>query len=224
MRLALVLSLALTAPVGAQWPATLSLSEVAEVSQGRVVVLQRDVEGAPWPRVRLYRFIDASPEQSLAMLADYEHQRTYIADLKEARIERQLDSGRTEVFYRYASNVPFVSDVTYTVLDRLRRHPDGSYSLDWILRSGQRVKHTEGTARFSPWTNPATGRVGTLLTYDNYVVPDFPFASRGFVRSKAISAMRDAVDAIAAEVERETTKDRALLERQVASLRAVLKH
>ena len=220
----LVVSLALTHPVGAQWPATLSSSEAADIGLGRVVVLQLDVAGSPWPRVRLYRFIDATPEQSLAMLADYAHRRDYIVDLKEARIDRQLDSGRTEVFFRYASNVPFVPDVSYTLIDRLHRDQDGSYSIHWNLQSGRKVKRVEGSARFSQWINPANGRVGTLLTYDNYVVPDFPFASLGVVRQKAIAAMRDAVDAIATEVEREKAHDRPRLERQVAALRIALAH
>ena len=76
--------------------------------------------------------------------------------------------------------------------------------------------------RFSRWTNPASERVGTLLTYDNYVVPDFGFASVGVVRHKAITAMRAAVEAIAVEVERELAHDAPLLERQVAALRAAL--
>ena len=222
--LTLLLYLVLAHPAGAQWPAALPASDTGEISRGRVVMIQRDVEGTPWPRVRLHRFIDATPEQSIAMLADYAHRRTYLADLKEVRIERQLDSGRIEVFFRYASNVPLVPDVSYTLVDRLHRDRDGSYSIGWTLRSGKRVKRIDGNARFSRWTNPATGRVGTLLTYDNYVVPDFRFASVGVVRHKAIAAMGVAVEAIAVEVERELAHDAPLLERQVAALRVALAH
>ncbi len=214
--------LALAHPAEAQWPTAPIASDTAEIGRGRVVMHQRDVEGTPWPRVRLYRFIDATPEQSVAMLADYSHRHTYLADLKEARIERQVDSGRVEAFFRYASNVPLVPDVAYTLLDRLQRDRDGSYSIGWTLRSGERVKRIEGNARFSRWTNPESGRVGTLLTYDNFVVPDFRFASVGVVRRKAIAAMRDAVEAIAVEVERELAHDAPLLERQVAALRVAL--
>ncbi len=206
----------------AQWPDSLTESQAAQVAEGRVVVLQQDVEGAPWPRVRLYRFINATPEQSVAMLADYEHQRRYTADLKEARIVRRLDSARTEVFFRLASNVPFVSDVTYSVLDQIVRDSDETYRIQWTFLSGSKVKSIEGSARFSAWTNPRTGSPGTLLTYDNFVVPQFPFASLGFVRRKGVAAMRDAVDAIAVEVERELREDRSLLDGQVAALRAAL--
>jgi hypothetical protein len=210
--------------VEAQAPSEPTAAEAAEIGQGRVVVIEHDVEGTPWPRVRLYRFIDATPEQSAAMFADYEHQRDYNPDLKQVTIGQRLDSARAEVSYRYASNIAFVSDVTYTVLDRISRDSTGSYLIDWRLLSGSKVKHTEGSARFAPWTNPVSGQRGTLLTYDNYVVPDFRFASLGVVRAKAIGAMRRAVDAIAVEVLRERTSDATRLDRQLAALRSILPH
>lgn len=218
----LVLVHATAQRVEPQTAGVLTAAEAAEVGQGHVVVVERDVEGTPWPRVRLYRFIDAAPEQSAAMFADYEHQRDYNADLKESTVARRLDSARAEVLYRYASNVAFVTDVTYTVLDRISRDSTGSYAIEWRLVSGSKVKHVEGSARFASWTNPVTGQRGTLLTYDNYVVPSFRFASLGFVRAKAIAAMSHAVDAIAMEVQRERTADSPRLERQVAALRSAL--
>lgn len=219
-----VLVLATAQRLEAQGADALTAAEAAEVGQGHVVVVERDVEGAPWPRVRLYRFVDATPEQSAAVFADYEHQREYNADLKEVTIARRLDSARAEVFYRYASNVVFAADVTYTVLDRISHDSTGSYLIGWRLLKGSKVKYVEGSARFAPWTNPVTGRRGTLLTYDNYVVPAFRFASLGFVRGKAIAAMREAVDAIAIEVQRERSTDPARLDQQVSALRSVLSY
>lgn len=208
----------------AQTPPAPSSADATEIGHGRVVVIERDVDSLPWPRVRLYRFIEATPEQSAAMLADYEHQRDYNADLKEARIARRQDSARTEVFFRYAANVPFVSDVTYTVLDRVSRDSTGAYVIEWKFLSGSKVRQIEGSARFSPWTNPITGRPGTLLTYDNLVVPDFPFSSLGFVRRRAIANMRMAIDAIAIETQRELADDKPRLERQVTALRSALNY
>ena len=208
--------------LAAQQSETLTSAEWTAVAQGDVVLHRWPVANGPWPHLRLYRFIDASPEQSVAMFADYEHQTAYNADLKQATAGRRLDSARTEVFYRYASNVPMVSDVTYTVLDQIHREANDTYVITWHLISGSKVRSTDGSARFVPWRNPATAREGTLLTYDNLVVPDFVGASFGFVRDKAVAAMRDAVDAIAVETVRERTSDRPLLDRQVTALRAAL--
>jgi hypothetical protein len=220
---ALAATLALTSQcLAAQQGDTLTPAEWIAVAQEKVVLHQWPVADRPWPHLRLYRFIDATPEQSAAMFADYEHQTAYNVDLKQATAGRRLDSARTEVFYRYASNVPMVSDVTYTVLDQIRREPNDAYVITWRLVSGSKVRTTDGSARFSPYRNPATGQVGTLLIYDNLVVPDFFGASLGLVRDKAIAAMRDAVDAIAMETARERTSDRPLLDRQVAALRAAL--
>lgn len=209
-------------PIAAQPADTLTPAEWTAVGHGEIVLHQWPVAEGPWPRLRLYRFIDASPEQSAAMFADYEHQTTYNVDLKQATIGRHLDSARTEVFYRYASNVPMVSDVTYTVLDQIHREPTDTYAITWRLVSGSKVRTTEGSARFSPWKNAVTGQDGTLLVYDQLVVPAFFGASLGFVREKAIAAMRAAVDAIAVETLRERTSDLPVLDRQVAALRAAL--
>jgi hypothetical protein len=221
--LALAIMLAMMSrSIAAQPGDTLTPAEWTAVGQGEVVLHQWPVAEGPWPRLRLYRFIDASPEQSAAMFADYEHQTTYNVDLKQATIGRHLDSARTEVFYRYASNVPMVSDVTYTVLDQIHREPTDTYAITWRLVSCSKVRTTEGSAHFSPWKNAVTGQDGTLLVYDQLVVPAFFGASLGFVREKAIAAMRAAVDAIAVETLRERTSDRPVLDRQVAALRAAL--
>jgi hypothetical protein len=212
------------APAGwAQQRDTLSADETTAVGGGSSVMRRWAVEGAPWPRVRIYRFIDATPEQSAAMFADYEHQKDYITDLLESTIASRPDPTRAEVSFLYKSGVPiFGDDVRYSVLDELRRDPDGSYMIEWHLVKGEKLRSVNGGARFTDWRNPVTGREGTLLAYDQFVVPNVRGAGLFFVRRRALSDMRDAVDAIAAQVERERASDRAKLDRQVAALRAAL--
>jgi hypothetical protein len=206
----------------AQWPNQLTAADSARIEEGQVLVLERDVTNAPWPRVRLYRFIDATPEQSAAMLTDYEHQPMYSHDLKEARVVQKLGSARTHVFFRYASNVPLISDVTYTVFHRIRHDTTDVYRVEWSLIEGSKVKYIEGSARFSPWVKSMSANGGTLLTYDNFVIPAFPLAGLAFARRKGMDAMRDAVNAIAVEVARERRDSPTLLDRQVNALRAAL--
>jgi hypothetical protein len=206
----------------AQRTDSLSRAEADSVARQLLVVREWRVEGAPWPHVRLYRYINASPEQSAAMLADYEHQKDYIVDLKEATIVRRLDSARTHVFFRYASNVAFVSDITYTMHEEIRRDAVDSYVIAWRLVEGAALTSAEGSARFQRWRNPVTGADGTLLVYEQFIVPSSALTRLPFVRGKAGRDVRRAVDAIAAQVEREAAGDKPLLARQVTALRAVL--
>jgi hypothetical protein len=201
---------------------SLSHAEADSVARGSLVVREWPVEGTPWPRVRLYRFIDASPEESAAMLADYEHQKDYIADLKDATIVRRLDAVRTDVHFRYASNVPFVSDIVYVVRETLRRAGAGAYLLEWRLVEGSALTSVEGSARFEAWHNPVTDHDGTLLVYEQFIVPSSSLARLPFVRNKAGRDVRRAVDAIADEVTREQTGSRSALVARAAGLRAAL--
>jgi hypothetical protein len=209
-------------PANAQGTDSLPPSATDSVANGVVVLRQQPVDDTPWPRVRLYRFIDATPEQSAAMFADFEHQRTYVKNLDTAIIARRVDPAHTEVTFRYAAGIRWLPSATYTVLECLERVPGGGYRLAWTLVSGEKLKHVEGSARFTRWRNPATGRDGTLLVYDSFVIPSFRGAGFGFVRNRALDDMRGVVDAIAVEVERERASDRVLLDRQLAALRAVL--
>jgi hypothetical protein len=209
----------------AQGTDTMTAAEVTDVSGGRVAVRQWPIESAPWPRVRLFRFINATPEQSVAMLADYAHQRDYNADLDVAQVVKYRDSARTEVYFSYRPKKVLgfsLPRITYTVLDQIHREPNDTYAISWHLLSGSNVKSIQGSARFSPWTNPATGQAGTLLTYDQFVWPDVVGASLFFVRRKAVGEMVKAINAIASETERERLSDKSGLDKQIAELRRAL--
>ena len=76
------------------------------------------------------------------------------------------------------------------------------------------TKAAEGEARFEPY------RDGTLLTYQNLVVPGSALAGIGFIRGRAQSEVEATARAIAARVVKERASDRPLLEQQVRQLRA----
>ena len=223
-RLALVAALLASCPqmAIAQRLDSLSSADADTIGNQIVVMRQWPVDGSPWPRVRLYRFIDASPVESAGMLGDYEHQQDYIKDLDESRIVRRPDSTHAEVFFRYSAGLRFLPSATYTVLEELAHEPGSLYVISWRLVSGSKLKRVEGSARFAAWKNPVTGRDGTLLVYDQLVVPGFMGSGFGFVRNRALDDMRGAVDAIAMEVERERMSDKTRLDRQVAAVRAAL--
>ncbi len=213
---------ALHAAAGAQGVDTLPGAAMDSIAARLTVMRQTSVEQSSWPRVLIYRFIDASPEESTAMFADYEHQAAYIRDLVEAKIRRRLDSSRTEVFFRYSSGIRLLPTTTYTVMERLARADSNMYVVSWTLVSGSKLRNIQGSARFFGWTNPVSGRAGTLLVYEQFVVPSFMGDGLGFVRARALNGVRDAVDAIAAEVERERATDRVRLDRQRGALNAAL--
>ena len=185
------------------------------IEEGRVVFVTADVATSAWPRACVYQHIDATPEDAAAVFTNYERQLAYIPRLKEATISRVIDPVTVEV--DYTLDVPIVADEHYTVRDQLSS-PDGvSYRIDWTLVRATSTKATEGSVRFEPHGQ------GTLMAYCNLVTPGGRLAGLGFIRSRAMTQVREAAQAIVTEVERERAGDRTLLDAELATLRAALR-
>lgn len=210
-------------------PATSGLDSSARArldADGTLLVTER-VPDSPWPRVIVYRFIDATPEEAVAVFADYARHASYMPNLAYSRVH-VIDDTTADVDYQL--RVPLLPDERYTVRDRLRRYTvpgmqaesATSYQVTWSLVRASSTRAADGDARFEPCASRRLARRGTLLIHRNLVVPGFRLASLGFIRARAIAQARATADAIAAEVERERNQDAALLGREVAALRAAL--
>ena len=218
-RLVPIVLVVLAARSGAQ---ELGPGERAAIDSGRQVVIAEKVKGSSWPRLTVYQFIAGSPEEVAAVFFDYERHASFLPNVRRSRISRVLDSATAEV--DYTLRVPIVSDESYTVRDRLTSSVIDSgtdvrsYRVEWTLVRATSTKAADGEARFEPY------RDGTLLTYRNLVVPGSRLAGLGFIRGRAQRDVRATVRAIAAQVVKERTHDRALLDEQVRALRAVAGH
>jgi hypothetical protein len=196
----------------------LTAEQSANVERGRQVVLTHDEPSSPWPRMHVYQFIDATPEEAAAVFTDYERHSTYIPNLRESRISYRADELTAEV--DYVLRVPLAPDERYTVRDRLSIPDDGeSYLVTWTLVRASSTRATDGSVRFERYWNEQLNSAGTLMVYSNFVTPGSRLARLPFVRGKAMAQMRDTAGAIAAQVERQRAGDRTLLERQLAVLR-----
>jgi hypothetical protein len=200
---------------------TLTAEQRALIERGRQIFVTEQIPGSPWPRARAYHYIDATPEEAAAVFTDYERQTTYIPGVKKSKIARVIDARTAEVDYTQA--IPVLADEHYTVRDSLSADSAAaSYRVDWVLVRASSTKGAVGNARFVPYRNERTGRDGTLFIYSNFVTPGSRLAGLGFVKARALRQMRDAVSAVVRQVEVERRTNSALLERQVAALRAAL--
>jgi hypothetical protein len=122
----------------------------------------------------------------------------------------------------YTLRVPIVKDESYTVRDHLTSALADtvtgarSYRVEWTLVRASSTKAADGEAVFEPY------RDGTLLTYRNLVVPGSRMAGLGFIRGRAQREVEGTVRAIAEQVLKERASDRALLDRQLSALRAIV--
>ena len=203
-------------PAGEAHFAELSAPQLDSVAHGLTVVQTRQIPNAPWPRIRIARFIAASPEEGAAVLSDYAHQPDYMKQLAWARVVSRPEAASAEVAFKY--RVPMAPDIEYTVLDRVVRTADGTFAVTWQLVRSDALLRAEGSATFQPWLNPVTRMNGTLLLYEQFVVPRSRLARLAPDRL----ARRDviaATAAIAAEIERERSRDTVRLNKQLQALR-----
>ena len=198
-------------------PRVPSDTERLVIDSGRPLVREEKVAESPWPRVSVYQFIEATPEEAAAVFFDYSRHSTYIPGIRRSVISRALSPAVAEVDYVLA--VPLYADEHYTVRDSLSRSADGgSYRIDWRKVRARSTKEIIGSATFEPYRNARTGADGTLLTYVNLVVPGQFLA--GPFKGRALDQVRKTVVALVQQVDAQRRSDPTLLAEQVAALAA----
>jgi hypothetical protein len=184
----------------------------AEVRAGKQVVVLQEVKGQAWPRVSIYRTIQAKPEEVAAVFFDYNQAFTYIPKIFKSEISKRHSSCVVEV--DYGLDVPILPDEFYTVENRLSRLPGGGYLIAWKLLRAVQTKSSVGEFRIEPDGDTS------IIRYQILTTPSSGMA--GLLRGKAIDMIKDTVIAVAEETEKRKAEDPAGLKKQVESLQSAL--
>lgn len=198
----------------------LNAEQLERFERGEPVQVLQALPDSPWPRSTVYQFIEATPEQSAAVLSDYALQSSYTPKVKTSRV-LATRNGETDV--EYVISIPIYPD-EHSV-SRQRVVMSGTeYRVEWhtVVDSTAKGSVTKGSATFRPITNKRTGKAGAVMIHDQTVAPASMFARVPMVRNKAIEASRDAAAAIRKQVEREVTSDQTKLRTQIAAMHAMI--
>jgi len=223
LRVASLLMAAFVA-AGGQSPAfqSLTAAQQAAVRRGEPVQLLLPVPNSAWPRSVVFIFIEATPEESAAVLSDYEIQSSFVPHMKASRIVARHGANDTDV--EYVIDIPILPDER-SVSRQWVSETNGEYQVHWKTIFADSLKpegsRTIGLATFLPFSN-AAGRAGTLVIHDQTVVPNSAFANFSFVKRKGIQVSVESATATARQVEMERAKQPAQLAAQVRRLREAL--
>ena len=169
----------------------------------------------PWPKCRVYQRIHTTPEEAVAVFADYKLQSRYVPGLQKSEISKVINKSTVEVDYTYGLPMGFGTE-TYTVRDQVEfLKSSKSYRISWTFVRADTTKNTEGDAVFEPLNGE------TLLAYYSFIVPNRWGSNLGWVIDEAKKSVKDAVTAIVNQVETEKTEQPALLKKQLEELRAI---
>lgn len=190
----------------------LSSAQVDVLKSGKQVVVTEEIAGKPWPKLKVYQIVEASPEEVAAVFVDYNNAKLYTPNLLKSEIVQKV-SGKVKDI-DYGVDIPILPDEYYTARNTLSCPAKGVYRVDWKLLRAVQTKDSVGCIRIEPYDK------NSLICYQNLVTPGSVMA--GLLRNKAIEQMRDAVSALVDRVEKHKKSNPADLERQVQGLRADL--
>jgi hypothetical protein len=159
----------------------------------------------------VYRQVTASPEEVMAVYADFDGQAGYLPNLVESRIVRRLARNAFHVSYEYEVTGP---NERYTVAVELSRIP-GGFRVTWDLVTARYARRLNGQM-----TVEAFGS-GALMEYANRVDPGFFGVRLGSPETTA-RQLRKAAEALATHVEWLRVEEPATLETLTRALRAML--
>jgi hypothetical protein len=192
----------------------LDSKQIEEVSRGSQVVVLQEVEGNPWPKIRIYQKVDARPDEVAAVFCDYRNAKSYIPKLIESDVSRQISPCVAEVDYRI--DVPILPDEFYTARNTLTSEPDGGYQVTWSLIRALQTKASEGNLRIERWKD------GSVLRYTNLVTPSSGMA--GLLKLPAIDQVKKTVKSIIARVEQQKSENPEALMENIRDLESALKN
>jgi hypothetical protein len=171
-------------------------SQQAQLAAGEIVVQSRDVPGAPWPELKLYKVVDAPPSVVTDLFMDYDAAPKYTPNLLSAKVLTTNPDGSKDV--EYTVKMPVVQKVSYTVRNSYKKTGDG-YEVDWTLLKSPLAKSSDGSLRTEPY-----GDNQTLLCYTNLCVPITNLVSG--LKNQALTEARATVTAIANEAARRAVR------------------
>lgn len=184
----------------------------ARIRKGEQVLLSEEVEGKPWPRVKIYRTVAATPEEVAAVFCDYEYAKAYVPNVLKSTVSSRPSANTAEI--DYGLDVPILPDEFYTTRNTVKRTGPDVYRIDWKLLRAVQTKDSVGSLRAEPFDGK------TLICYENLVTPGSSMA--GLLKGVAVKQMGQTVEAIAGRVEKQKTTNARHLESEVEALRKML--
>jgi hypothetical protein len=134
-----------------------------ELADGQLFVMSENIQGVPWPRLKLYQVVDAPPKVVADLFSDYSAAPDYIPGMLGAKVVASNPDGTKDVEYKV--KVPVLQSISYTVRNTYIQKGN-SYEVKWTLLRSPLAKSSDGSLRIEPY-----GKGKTLMCYTNLCVP-----------------------------------------------------
>jgi hypothetical protein len=169
------------------FPEDLSSSSLQEIDKGKILLFKEKMKDSPWPKLTVYKLIEASPLEAAAIFMAFDHQKNYVIDIiKSTPIE--MDNPRS-ILVEYERNNPWpVPNDHYTNLHHFKKIKQGYY-IEWTAVKSKQAKSVNGEAYFIEYKKK------TLLKYVIAITPKSKLA--GLVTKSMINKTKESLQGIA---------------------------
>lgn len=166
--------------------------QMSQLTAGKVVVKSQNVPGYAWPKLVLFRVVNAQPSLVYELFGDYAAVPSYNPNVISAKVISVNNDGSKDV--EYTVKAPIIQRTSYVVRNTYSQK-GSTYKVAWTLLKSPLVKMSDGSLKLEPY-----GKNQTLMRYENLCVPITTwFAS---LQKQALEDAKSTVNAIANEAQR----------------------
>lgn len=187
---------------------SLSTEELIKLKKGEVLTVtfaSEEFKNAPWPVVKVYQLIDATPLQAVSIFGALDYQEKYVPKTLKSDPIKHLSS--TEVLTEYEIEVPFPLQNAIHVHGSILKKINNGHELSWYRVSSNSTEEAKGFARFTAYENK------TLMEYQTFIIPKSIFGA--LVKKIMVKDVTNTVTAIKNHVEKLVKENHPLLKKYV---------
>lgn len=187
---------------------SLSTEELIKLKKGEVLTVtfaSEEFKNAPWPVVKVYQLIDATPLQAVSIFGALDYQEKYVPKTLKSDPIKHLSS--TEVLTEYEIEVPFPLQNAIHVHGSILKKITNGHELSWYRVSSNSTEEAKGFARFTAYENK------TLMEYQTFIIPKSIFGA--LVKKIMVKDVTNTVIAIKNHVEKLVKENHPLLKKYV---------
>jgi len=202
-------------------PHALTEAEWNTVNNGSYVVKKKKIKDSAWPELTIYTTINASPQESMAIYAAFDHQKNYVPNLLKSDVVKM--EGGLIAHTAYEMDLPWpLSNSKYIHGTRLHPVTSGIYTLSWFLVESDVSERVQGISYFFPPNSLSTKSKKTVWVYKSFIDPKSFLA--GIFKDTMVSDVTGSLTAIKNEIVRAKNSEPKLMKKYVKILEDSLKN
>lgn len=185
-------------------------SQLTRLSDGKPLVLTRDIPGEPWPEMTIWQLLKCSPEEIAGVFWDSELDPSYLPGCLEAQIVSRPTPSVQKAHFRLKMPL-FLPDEVYTSdIELISQTTPGSYRITWKVLESVYAKSCNGEILIQPHAGM------TLVRYRNFMVPRSRIAV--LLKGPGMSRVTESFQALVDQTAKEIRESSPLLARQRKAL------